>query len=48
MMTVGVGEWVEVWGVELYRPGIFIYIFINQKLLRGSEEATWRLSAVME
>lgn len=22
------GEWVEVWGLELYRPGIFIYIYL--------------------
>lgn len=34
MMTVGgwggAGEWVEVWGVELYRPGIFIFIYNSE------------------
>lgn len=38
----GVGEWVEVWGVELYRPGIFIYIYKSEPppRLRGGDVET--------
>lgn len=45
----GVREWVEVWGVGAVQArNIYIYIFIIQKLLRGSRAATRSLFAVME